>query len=639
MSEEKKQAQESVAAQQETVESTAVVQPENAVEPIGDASQKATKGGAHTTPKRNKYADMMSKKKKRLSKKASIILAVSLAALLIGLGIYLVARSRNSGTAEQANTIGYATRGMLETYIEGDGTTAAKKREELGKELKGKVSEVLVEVGQQVSEGDTLLIVNPTETRKELETAISELTDTQRAVSDAQADVTKAQNEVNSAKKDQSKLNITAPFTGKIVPASTEGAATSFKVGQQLSQGTVIGSMVDDSQMTLPLYFSYAYINDVKSGQTATVSIPSAMSTVTGKVDSIEKVQKVSAEGVKLFRVVIRLSNPGTLTKGMLATATINTSAGELYPAESGSLEYNREEEITAQVSGEIVSANGIDNHSYNSGASIIRMTSDSVQTAIQNAQSGVVSAQNAVVNAQKQVQAKQERIKELNTLIENATIKSPIDGVIVSLPVTVDQEVTGTGALCVVADMSDIVVNANITATDVSAVQPGQVATITMYTNEGEATFTGTVQSVSMEASQNQNNSQGSMPTFPAIIQIDPIEGQTLRPDYPVQYKITTAQSMDCITVPSSAVVNTEEGTAVFARPAEGQEFENVLPLPEGTENLPEGFVLVPVEVGIADSTNTEILWGIDEGTEVYLAGPEDMNAGMGDGMTVAVG
>ena len=55
----------------------------------------------------------------------------------------------------------------------------------------------------------------------------------------------------------------------------------------------------------------------------------------------------------------------------------------------------------------------------------------------------------------------------------------------------------------------------------------------------------------------------------------------------------------------------------------------------------MPEGFVLVAVETGIFDDTNTEIISGIDEGTEVFLAGPQDAYANMGGmgGMSVAVG
>ncbi|MCQ5129844.1 HlyD family efflux transporter periplasmic adaptor subunit [Butyricicoccus faecihominis] len=607
-------------------------------------SAPATEGEespASEGPKRNKYADKMNKKKHKLSRGVRIGITVLIIALLIGLGIFLVMRSRKPADDGAASKTAFATRGMLETYIEGEGYTAAKKREELGKDLKGKVSKVLVEVGDEVKKNDQLLVVDPTETRKELTTAQEELADAQRAVATAQSDVTKALNKVSAAQKDLGKLTITAPFSGKIIPGLKEdgSAAPEFKVGQQISSGQVIGYMVDDSSMKLTLYFSTAYMSDIQSGQEATVSIPSAMSEVTGKVSSIEQAEKVSAEGVKLFRAIITVDNPGTLTDGMNATAVIKTAAGdEVYPAESGTLKYSREEAITAEVSGEITSVGGIDYYNYSSGAVIMRLTSDSAQNDVKDAQSDVVSARNNVTTAQKTVKTKQDRITELKKLIENATIKSPIDGVVVSLPVSAGQDVEGTSALCVVADLSDIIVNAQITATDVSAVQPGQMATMTMYTNDGEAMLTGTVESVSMEATKDQSGGQGSMPTFPAVITLDPMEGQTLRSDYPVQYKITTAQSMDCVMVPSSAVVNTEEGAAVFAKPAEGETFENALPLPEGTDVPPE-FVLVPVEVGIADAANTEILWGIDEGAEVYLAGPDDLYAEMNDSMTVAVG
>ena len=50
---------------------------------------------------------------------------------------------------------------------------------------------------------------------------------------------------------------------------------------------------------------------------------------------------------------------------------------------------------------------------------------------------------------------------------------------------------------------------------------------------------------------------------------------------------------------VPSRAIVNTENGTAVFAKPLtdeNGDEipFEETLPIPEGTEGIPADFVLV---------------------------------------------
>lgn len=594
-------------------------------------------------PKRNKYADKMNQKKSRLNKGMRIGIGVAVVVLLIALGIFLVLKSRNAGTEETVTQTATASRGMLETYIEGSGSTAAKKREELGRDLKGTVSEVLVEVGDEVKKGDKLVVVNPTETRKELETAEDELADARRGVTDAQAEVTKAQNAVSTAQKRIGKLAITAPFTGKIIPVTdSEGKSTTYHVGQQLSEGEIVGYMVDDSKMKLSLYFSAAYANDIKSGQTATVSVPSAMSSVSGTVSAVESAQKVSAEGVKLFRVVISMDNPGTLTKDMMATATISTSsAGEVYPAESGTLEYSREEAVTVQTGGEIKTLNGLDYYSYSSGATIMTLTSDSAQDELKNAQNTVVTARNGVTNAQKQVQAKQERITELKKLIADSTIKSPIDGVVVSLNAYTEQDVGGTEPLVVVADLNDIIVNADIMSTDVSTVQPGQPAVMTMYTNDGTLTLTGTVESIALEPTQNNNGGQGSMATFPAVIAIDPIEGQSISIGMGVEYQITTASSSDCLMVPSSAIVYAEEGAAVFAKPLvdeNGEEipFSETLPIPEGTEGIPPEFQLVPVETGISDSSNTEILWGIEEGTTVYLSGPQDLYAEMGMGVAV---
>ena len=85
---------------------------------------------------------------------------------------------------------------------------------------------------------------------------------------------------------------------------------------------------------------------------------------------------------------------------------------------------------------------------------------------------------------------------------------------------------------------------------------------------------------------------------------------------------------------VPSSAIVNTDSGTAVFAKPLSDENgneisFDETLPIPEGTEGVPDGYQLVPVQTGIADSTNTEIISGVGEGVTVFLAGPTDMYSG----------
>ena len=159
----------------EQTQAVPAVQDESAAEPAAEAS-----------PKRNKYADKMNRKKRRLSKGARIGITAAAVALLLGGGIWAVVKSRDAGTEDVTQTTAMVSCGDLETYIEGSGVTAAKKREELGREVKGKVTQVLVAEGDEVHTGDPLLVIDPTETRKELADAQKELTEAERGVSDAQ---------------------------------------------------------------------------------------------------------------------------------------------------------------------------------------------------------------------------------------------------------------------------------------------------------------------------------------------------------------------------------------------------------------------------------------------------------------------
>ena len=587
---------------------------------------------AEVLPKRNKYADKMNRKKRRLSKGARIGITAAAVALLLGGGIWAVVKSRDAGTEDVTQTTAMVSCGDLETYIEGSGVTAAKKREELGREVKGKVTQVLVAEGDEVHTGDPLLVIDPTETRKELADAQKELTEAERGVSDAQLEVSKAQSDLSAAQR-------------KLIPAKdSDDKDVSFRVGEQVSEGQVIGYMVNDRQMKLTLAFSAEYARSIRTGQSATVSIASAMSEVSGTVSSVETAQQISSEGVRVIRVGITVNNPGSLTKGMTATATINAGRlGAIYPASAGTLEYSREEAVTAQMSGEIIKLNGTSYSTYNGGALIMSLSSDASQDEIAAAQNGIAAANRTVDSAKTAANEKRAHIAELQQQIQNSTVTSPMDGIVVSLNAVEGQEATGSETLVVVADLNDIVVNAEVSSMDIGSVQQGQQATMTMYASDGsEISLTGEVQSVALEPTQSSGDGQGSMPTFKAVISVDPLEGQKIYSGMSIEYKITTASSYGCLMVPSSAIVNTDSGTAVFAKPLtdeNGNEipFEETLPIPEGTEGIPEDYQLVPVETGIADSTNTEILGGLEEGTEVFLAGPSDLYADMSDdGMSV---
>ena len=149
------------------------------------------------------------------------------------------------------------------------------------------------------------------------------------------------------------------------------------------------------------------------------------------------------------------------------------------------------------------------------------------------------------------------------------------------------------------------------------------------MHAGDGsEIELTGEVETVALEPTPDVM--QDGVPTFRVTIGIDSLGGWAVQSGMVVDYHITTESSEDCLMVPTRAIVETEEGPAVFALPLEDEDgeeipFDQTLIPPEGMENVPQKYHLVPVETGISDGTNTEILWGIDEGTIVYLAMPAE--------------
>ena len=102
------------------------------------------------------------------------------------------AQDREEPPKVNGETTAIASRGFLEAYIEGDGEIQARTQVELGKELKGKVTEVLVQAGQAVKAGDKLFTVDPTEIREELDTARKDMQEAQRALDEAASGVTAA---------------------------------------------------------------------------------------------------------------------------------------------------------------------------------------------------------------------------------------------------------------------------------------------------------------------------------------------------------------------------------------------------------------------------------------------------------------
>lgn len=533
-------------------------------------------------------------KKRKVRRKRIITLVVVL--LVVGgiaFGMYSLFNDKEPEKTVWSEPV---YRGSIQSMVEGSGTTKAKNSATLTLASGGEVQEVFVTEGQFVNEGDPLYTVDSTEAQK--------------AVEDAQKTVEDYQKQIDAVNKSYADLTLTAPFAGKLIDAPD------LKIGEDVSVGTKIGTLVDDKTMKLSLYFSYAYENEFSVGKTATISIPATMQTATGTVETINKVKRVSPEGSMLFEVIFSMKNSGTLTADMGATASLLGSNGEeIYPYEPGVLEYNRSQELTTKAGGELLAANLLNYGDVAAGQMLVQMKGD--------------DNDDRLASLNTSMQTAQENLKKAQDNLANYHAVAPISGTVISCTLVPGETVESGRVALTIADTTVITVEAMVDSMNVSYVKPGMACNITAWGVGGEVVYTGIVESVSLEG-----KAENGMSSFPAIIKVDNYDG-SLRPNDYVSYSMVASESDDCLLVPVQAVKYAASGDVCLFVKAD-EKPENALdPEIVGIE-IPEGFYAVPVEVGLSDQSSAEILSGVEDGTEVFIQYMTDQGDSYSTGIMV---
>ena len=170
-------------------------------------------------------------------------------------------------------------------------------------------------------------------------------------VQKARDEVEGYQKQINTLQKDIAGLNLSPSYAGKLMDVVT------LNPGDEISKGTKVAVLADDTRMRLEQYYSYAYAGDLQVGQTVNVSIPALMTSVPGTVEAVHMVSRITPEGSKLFSAEIVIPNEGVLAKDMVATATTIVNGDTVYPYEAAKLQYYRVGDLNSTVSGTVISS------------------------------------------------------------------------------------------------------------------------------------------------------------------------------------------------------------------------------------------------------------------------------------------
>lgn len=196
--------------------------------------------------------------------------------------------------------------------------------------------------------------------------------------------------------------------------------------------------------------------------------------------------------------------------------------------------------------------------------------------------------------------------------------IYSPIDGVIISKSAEKGQTVAAsyqTPSIVEIArDLKSMQVEVSVDEADISSVREGQTAefTVDAYST---SSFTGTVTQVRLEPTTSDN-----VVSYTVIVKVSN-DDERLMPGMTANVTLVAADKRDVLLAPNSAlrfrpVESTEISFAPPGRKATVVEAET----PGVYVQRKKELVKLEVEKGITDGSYTEIISGVEEGTEVLI-------------------
>ena len=364
------------------------------------------------------------------------------------------------------------------------------------------------------------------------------------------------------------------------VRAEVAGVVATLKVakGDEVTSGQEVAVIRDSSKMVLQLEFPAADAAAFSVGQSAEVTLDGTFETLTGTMTAVTGTDALSTGNLLTRTVTITVRNAGGLTTAQAATATINGVSC----IAAKCFEYQAERTLTTLAAGTVTAINVQEGGAVNKDDIVLQISGEDLTEAIQSAAETLRSAELNMDNLQE--------------AMNNYTVTSPISGTIIEKNAKAGDALTTGADLCTIYDLSYLVMVINVDELQVSDISVGQSVQVTADAVP-DKTYTGTVTRVSMKGSSN-----GGTTTYPVTVRIDETEG--LRPGMNANAEIVIAEAGNALAVPNAAIVRGGYVLVTKDSPSAANADPDM--------TAPEGYVYVPVKIGVSDDDYTQIISGV---------------------------
>lgn len=423
---------------------------------------------------------------KSLASKKHFKLVIILAIIAILASIVLTNKTikaklfgKNTAVVQRTATV---KKGDIQVVVPGSGSIYFPNSKILYSKIGATVTKVNFKEGDTVKAGDVIAEFDATDFQSTISSNTNELQQNQLTAS--------------ANNKAVENLNIKASLAGKVTNITVNE-------GDKVQAGGPVLTIADTSKLKVSLTYNAADAKKISVGQSANVNLTSLMQSVNGTVTYISSEPTITTAGGMVYAVEIQMNNPGVLTEGMIASAEINTSKGEVSSTNTASLNYVKKQTVTSVTGGIVKSISVKENQKVSPGNTLIIMENDDVIRAKQASDLKISSSQDKINSSAKQ--------------LEYYKIISPIDGIITKIYFKVGDTVRSGDQVVDVSDPTQMEFDVPVDELDIAKIAVGQKADITIDALSNTTPVLGKVSKIAV-----QGTASNGVTTFPVTIRIE---------------------------------------------------------------------------------------------------------------------
>jgi RND family efflux transporter MFP subunit len=598
-----------------------------------------------------------------------------LAVVVLGGGFWFY--SARASKAETRYAMSAAAKNTIVTTVDGTGQVSGDRQLDVKPKASGEVTKILVKVGDKVTKGTQLLELDRTDALKAIRDAAQSVSDSRLSLENAQLQLAKtqqgpdaaaqaqAENSLNQAKRnlqdlldgpdeldlqqaktdvETAKKNIKMTADGTM-PQGVRDAYNQYVLALQSADQAMDKALTDSNNILgvdgprsiAALDRMFSILDDapkyksLDAYQVAKTSIDeagtkvNALSLLDEKPDNIREAASAISKALNETSVLLRYVSDGL--QATMISADLSQSQIDNLKSTIQSDQTNINSKITSVLSQEQSVRQANDSYesslvSYDrvvlaleklqrpADAGQLATAQDKVreaQASLDKLMAGASAidlklAQNSVSQRVSALTSAQNKLADAQSALADYSVTAPFDGIIGSIAVQPNVDVSaGSTALVMITNQK--IASISLNEVDAAKVVVGQKATLTFDAIDG-LSITGEVAEVSPLGSVSQG-----VVSYGVKIAFDSQDAR-IKSGMSVSTSIVTEVKADVLTVPNAAV-----------KSQSGQYYVQTLSNVSSTQGLitsDQTPINIPVTIGVANDTYTEITSGLKEGDQV---------------------